>query len=86
MGTPLGSPIAPVVKVTANEETFRRMQDDIDILIPYGEIFSKRKSIKEMALEAFFPYILDVISGKTLTKAEENRQYDFQIREMWLKI
>jgi altronate dehydratase large subunit len=31
-GTPTGNPIAPVIKITANEETFNRMKDNIDIV------------------------------------------------------
>jgi altronate dehydratase large subunit len=86
LGTPLGSVVSPVVKVTANYETFARMKDDTDICIPTERIFSERKSIKEIALEEFFPYILDVLSGKRITKAERNKQHDFQIRDMWIKI
>lgn len=86
LGTPIGSAIAPVVKVTANPDTFARMKDDVDICVPVDRIFSDKKSIKEIAYDVFFPYLLEVLSGKVLTKAEQNKQRDFQIREMWLKI
>jgi altronate dehydratase large subunit len=86
MGTPIGSPIAPVVKVTANHDTFVRMKDDLDVYFPKEKIFSENKTLREVSLETYFPYILDVLSGKKLTKSEENKQHDFQIREMWMKI
>lgn len=86
LGTPIGSAIAPVIKVTANRDTFARMKDNIDIHIPVERIFSEHKSIKDIGLEVFFPYILDVLSGKAVTRAEQNKQRDFQIREMWVKI
>ena len=30
-GTPTGSPVAPVIKVTGNPETYAKMTDNIDI-------------------------------------------------------
>jgi altronate dehydratase large subunit len=86
MGTPLGSPIAPVIKVTANRRTFETMKDYIDVYIPKEKIFLEKKKLKEISLEAFFPYFTDILAGKKLTKSEENDQRDFEIREMWMKI
>jgi altronate dehydratase large subunit len=86
LGTPIGCAIAPVIKVTANKKTFERMNDDIDIYIPVERIFQEKRSIKELSLESFFPYVMDVLSGRKRTKSELNMQRDFQIREMWIKI
>lgn len=86
MGTPIGSPIAPVIKVTANHDTFVKMKDCMDIYVAKERMFTKNKTLKEISLETYFPYIQDVLSGKRVTKSEKNNQRDFQIREMWMKI
>lgn len=64
-GSPTGNPIAPVIKVTGNLETFYNMQENIDINA--GEVL-RGKSLDEIA-EEIFREIIAVSSGK-LTKAE----------------
>lgn len=65
-GTPTGSPLAPVIKITANSETYSKMADNIDI--DASGIISGEISI-EQAGQAIFREILAVANGK-LTKAE----------------
>ena len=65
-GTPTGSPIAPVIKITGNSDTFKKMIDNIDINA--GKIIDEAVSIKELGQE-IFEEIIKVSNGK-LTKAE----------------
>jgi altronate dehydratase large subunit len=66
-GTPVGSPIAPVIKITGNNETFMNMEDNIDFNV--GQIIHERKSIEEMG-NILLKELLSVASGK-ITKAEK---------------
>lgn len=65
-GTPTGHPIAPVIKITANRETYKKMEDNIDFDAS-GVIYAEN-TVKELA-ENLFKDVLEVSSGK-LTKAE----------------
>ncbi|HHX67077.1 MAG: UxaA family hydrolase [Miniphocaeibacter sp.] len=65
-GTPTGNPIAPVIKITGNRETYKKMPDNLDwdsSPTIYGE-----KTVDELANELFEEFI-DFLNGK-LTKAE----------------
>ncbi len=66
LGTPVGNPIAPVIKVTGNPATFQKMQDNIDINA--GIILEKGVTIDEMGA-VIFDEIVAVSNGKW-TKAE----------------
>jgi len=66
LGTPIGNPIAPVVKVTGNSETYRWMSDNIDVNV--GTIIEGLEDIKE-ASSRIYREVLSVASGK-MTKAE----------------
>lgn len=74
-GTPTGSPVAPVIKITGNSTTYKKMIDNIDIDV--GKIIHNKVSIQEMA-EKVFSEMLDVCNGK-LTKAEALKQREFGI-------
>ncbi len=65
-GTPTGSPIAPVIKITGNNETFKMMEDNIDINA--GRIITGEATIQELGEEIFMD-IVAVCNGKE-TKAE----------------
>ena len=65
-GTPIGNPIAPVLKVTANRETYIRMSDNIDMDL--SPVLQGRKTIDEMGRE-ILDEILKIAGGKK-TKAE----------------
>lgn len=77
-GTPLGSPIAPVVKITANRETYLKMKDNLDIDV--SKILQGKGTIPE-AGKRIFEETISVASGK-LTKSEKLRQRDFCIFKM----
>ena len=66
LGTPVGNPVVPVIKVTGNPETFLRMRDNIDINA--GVILGEGISIGEMGAR-IFDEILAVARGKQ-TKSE----------------
>ncbi|WP_213818918.1 UxaA family hydrolase [Garciella nitratireducens] len=66
-GTPTGNPIAPVIKITGNRETFKKMKDNIDTDCSgfiYGE-----KTLDELG-EILLEEVQEVASGKQ-TKAEQ---------------
>ncbi|WP_113802002.1 UxaA family hydrolase [Garciella nitratireducens] len=66
-GTPTGNPIAPVIKITGNRETFKKMKDNIDMDCSgfiYGE-----KTLDELG-GILLKEVQEVASGKQ-TKAEQ---------------
>lgn len=65
-GTPTGNAIAPVLKVTANERTYRMMEDNMDVDL--SPILRGEKTFREMG-EELLEEIGTVCNGK-LTKAE----------------
>ena len=74
LGTPTGNPVAPVVKISTNTRLAERMSDIIDF--DTGAIIRGEATLEETA-DSMLEKILDVASGKTLTKAEQLGQYDF---------
>jgi len=66
-GTPVGSPIAPVIKITGNNKTYMNMEDNIDFNV--GQIMYERKSIEEMG-NILLKELLSIASGN-ITKAEK---------------
>ncbi len=66
-GTPLGAPV-PTVKVATNSELYRRKSNWIDYNA--GQLLEGR-SMQELRDE-LFQYVLDVASGKTFTRNEQN--------------
>ena len=74
LGTPTGNPIAPVIKVASNSILAGRMPDIIDI--DSGAVIKGEKTIEEMG-EEILEYIIDVASGETTAKADQNDQNDF---------
>lgn len=65
-GTPTGNAIVPVLKVTANERTFRHMEDNMDVDL--SAIIRGEKTYQEMGSE-LVDTIEAVCNGK-MTKAE----------------
>ncbi len=65
-GNPIGNPIAPVLKVTANQDTFARMNDNIDMDL--SPVLQGSATIEEMGSRVF-DEILKIAGGKR-TKAE----------------
>ncbi|MCX8021471.1 MAG: UxaA family hydrolase [Syntrophorhabdaceae bacterium] len=81
-GTPVGSPIVPVIKITGNKDLFRKMRDNIDLDV--STILSGKESVTE-AGERIFKEVIAVASGKP-TKAERLNQRDFCIFKMYMNI
>ena len=65
-GNAIGNPVVPVMKVTANGETFRRMNDNIDL--DMSGVLTENVSLDEMAVRTL-RQIADTLSGR-LTSAE----------------
>lgn len=74
LGTPTGSPIAPVVKISSNTALAERMPDNIDF--DAGGVITGETTIPECA-ERLLELALDVASGRVHTKAELLGQNDF---------
>jgi len=74
-GTPIGSPIAPVIKITANGELYRNMRDAIDIDV--SRVLKGTETLKH-AGQRLFEETIAIASGKP-TKAERLGQRDFCI-------
>jgi altronate dehydratase large subunit len=72
-GSVVGSAISPVIKVCANPETYRRMQDDMDI--DAGRILAGTATLDEVGGE-IFDSVLAVAAGR-LTKSEELGHQEF---------
>ena len=81
-GTPLGSPIAPVIKITGNRNTFLKMRDNMDIDV--SKILQGKETVKE-AGKRIFEEVVSVASGK-VTKAEKLGQRDFCLFKMNINI
>jgi altronate hydrolase len=59
-GSVIGSPIAPLIKITGNSETYRRMQDDMDF--DAGRVLSGELSL-EQAARALAELVREVAAG-----------------------
>lgn len=77
-GTPTGSPIAPVIKITGNPETFRKMEDNLDVNA--GRIISEGAKLPEIG-EEVFELMLKVCNGQQ-TKAESLGHREFGIYKL----
>lgn len=74
-GTPVGAPIAPVLKITANQRAFAKMQENIDIYV--GDILYKSSTL-ETAGQRIYEEIIEAASGK-LTRSEVLKHREFGI-------
>jgi altronate dehydratase large subunit len=81
-GTPAGSPIAPVIKITANKDTYIAMRDCMDMNM--SKIIDGKETLQS-AGKRIFDEIVAVASGK-ITKAERFDQRDFCIFKMNMNI
>jgi altronate dehydratase large subunit len=75
IGTPVGSPIAPVIKVSSNSGLYQRWKGNIDVNA--GAILDGDETLQSMG-ERLFQEILEVASGK-LTRAEVLGHREFAI-------
>jgi altronate hydrolase len=74
-GSVTGSGVAPVIKVTGNDETYHRMQDNMDINA--GTILTGERTLEEVG-ETIDQQVLAVAEG-ALTKAEDLEHFEFHI-------
>jgi altronate dehydratase large subunit len=74
-GTPSGSCIAPVLKISSNNGVFQRMRDDIDISA--GDVLEGTKTLKEVGDE-IVELITRVANGEP-AKAEYYNIQEFAI-------
>lgn len=81
-GTPAGSPIAPVIKITANRNTYITMRDCMDM--DMSKIMNGKETL-QAAGKRIFDEVIAVASGK-ITKAERLGQRDFCIFKMNMNI
>ncbi|MDW7674419.1 MAG: UxaA family hydrolase [Bacillota bacterium] len=74
-GTPLGCPVAPVIKVATNTKTFNNMLENMDINA--GNIITGTETINTVG-EEILREIIEVANGK-LTKAEILNHCEFSL-------
>lgn len=77
-GTPVGSPIAPVIKICGNPKMAQIMKDNIDVNA--GTIITGENSIEEVGNELFH-FLIEVANGKQ-TKAEKFGFSEFAINRV----
>ncbi len=77
-GTPTGCPVAPVIKITGNPETFAKMADNLDINA--GRIISDGASLTDLG-EELFNLLVNVCNGLQ-TKAESLGHHEFGIYKL----
>jgi altronate hydrolase len=72
-GSVIGSPVAPLVKITGNSDTYRKMEGDIDFNA--GRLLSGERTLDELGDE-LLELVVDVAGG-ALTKPEQlgHREY-----------
>jgi altronate dehydratase large subunit len=75
VGTAVGAPIAPVIKVSSNSPLYQRWEDNIDLNA--GAILDGEETLQSLG-ERLFQEIIEVASGK-LTKAEILGHREFAI-------
>lgn len=77
-GTPTGSPIAPVIKITGNPETYEKMPDNIDINA--GRIIAEGATVPQLG-EELFDMMVEVCNGR-MPKAESLGHHEFGIYKL----
>ena len=74
-GTPTGNPIAPVIKITANPQTYQAMADNIDV--DASRLLEEPEVMDQMA-DQLVEEVVATASGK-LTKSEALGFYEMAI-------
>jgi altronate hydrolase len=72
-GSVVGSAIAPVIKVTGNPETYRRMSEDMDVNA--GRILEGESDLDEVADEIVA--LVEAVAGGQLTRSEDLGHREF---------
>lgn len=81
-GSPSGSPIVPVIKITGNRDMYLKMRDNMDIDV--SKILKGKETVSEAGKRIFEEIIL-AASGK-ITKAEKQGQRDFALFKVNINI
>ncbi|MGC9321988.1 MAG: UxaA family hydrolase [Kosmotogaceae bacterium] len=81
-GTPTGNAIAPVIKITGNHETARKMRENIDF--DCSAVISGEETLEESG-RRLFDLVLRVAEGEQ-TKSEFLGQDDFSIWNVGIKL
>lgn len=81
-GTPTGNPIIPVIKVTGNELTAKKMADNIDI--DTSPVLQGKETLDE-AGQNIYDFILEVANGEQ-TKAEILGHAEFSISRIGISL
>ena len=77
-GTPMGSPVMPVIKICGNPKTSKKMSCNIDIDV--GTVIEGRETLDEAA-ERIIKEIVEVVNGK-MTAAEQKKMSGFAINRI----
>ena len=77
IGTPVGNPVAPVIKVSSNTRMYQRMRDFIDI--DAGKIIEGART--DAVADEIFEFLLGVCNGRR-TAAEVNHCREFAINRI----
>lgn len=77
-GNPMGSPIAPVIKIATNSHIYARMKENMDINA--GEIITGRETVQQIG-DRIFCEVIRVASGK-LTRSEILGHREFAINRI----
>jgi altronate hydrolase len=72
-GSVVGSAVAPVIKICANPETYRRLEEDMDV--DAGRILEGRATLAEVGAELFA--LIERVAGGAPTKSEELGHQEF---------
>jgi altronate hydrolase len=72
-GSVVGSAIAPVVKVCANPQTYRRMAEDMDV--DAGRVLEGRATLEDVGAEIF--RLIEQVADGMATKSEELLHQEF---------
>jgi len=77
-GSPAGSPIAPVIKVSSNSDVYQRLEEHVDVNC--GGILDGRETIADIG-QRIFLNVINVANGAR-TKAEISGHEDFAIERL----
>ncbi|MHC4581949.1 MAG: UxaA family hydrolase [Planctomycetota bacterium] len=77
VGTPVGNPVAPVIKISSNTKMYERMRDFIDI--DAGKVVGGTRI--ETVADEMFESLIDVCNG-TQTTTEVNRCREFAVNRI----
>lgn len=72
-GSVVGSAISPVIKVCANPETFRKLEDDMDV--DAGRILEGRATLDEVGQEVLYRVLACARGGSTKSEAMGHQEF-----------